>query len=128
MSYSSSDWFSARLGGTSEPGRPAEEATMGGNGDSHNPGGMDWPGTTPSPAFFTSPGRQESQEATYGGSLKCQALSEKSCGLSDPTPSRAGTPRGSTPARLWIQKNPCPVVSALPFTGHVSLCGSFHVP
>ena len=29
MSHSCLDWFSARLGGTSEPGRPSEEAMVG---------------------------------------------------------------------------------------------------
>lgn len=116
MSYSSSDWFSARLGGTSEPGRPAEEAMVGGNGDSHNPGGMDWPGTTPSPAFFISPGRQESQVATYGGSPKCQALSENSCGLSDLTALQGWHPPG---------QHPC---QALDSEEHMSsgLCSAFY--
>lgn len=95
-----------RPGGTSEPGRPSEEAMVGGDGDTHSPGGMDWPGTTPSPAFSISPGRQESQEATYGGSPKCQALSEKSCGLNDPTPLQGWHPLGQHPCQALESEEP----------------------
>ena len=115
MSHSCLDWFSARLGGTSEPGRLSEEAMVGGNGDSHSPWGMDWPGTTPSPAFSISPGRQESQEATYGGSPKCQAFSEKLCGLSDLIPLQGWHPLGQHPCQGLEPEEPTS-----------SLCSAFY--